>query len=182
MMILKRCFLSSLIIFLFLPVDLSNFSTCFKSFLGFLQLCLINTKSFDARKICTKQIYANNTCIKDILIYASNICTKNVGIESIYIKNIYTKSICSGNACIGASISFSNACIEANICTGGIYIGATSIRNIEDASLKDFDIRNIYIKKTYTRDIYIWGIFTNDNCARSAYSIVIYTKNTWNKV
>ena len=44
MMILKTFFLNNLIIFVFLLINISNLSICFRSFASFLQPCLTGTK------------------------------------------------------------------------------------------------------------------------------------------
>lgn len=121
MTILKTLFLSSPVISVFLLVNVSNLSTCFKSFLSFLQLCLINTRSAkdaDIRNICNKGVIIGSTytritciesvCLKDIYIKGisfKNACIKSAGTKATYIKSTfvgvaYIKNICAGNTSI----------------------------------------------------------------------------------
>lgn len=169
--ILKTFFASSLVIFVFLPVNLSNLFTCFRSFLGFLQQCLTSIKSSDITKICTRQTCANSAYITDFSTYASNVCIEGAGTKSTYIRGACTRDICFYGACIRAtgidSIGITDSCTR-KACTGGTYTGS------------------MYAKSAYTKGAYLEGtitcikgigiknVGTNSTCVKG-----VFTKSTY---
>lgn len=126
MRILKTFFLSSLVTSIILPINISNFSTCFRAFLDFWQPYSTGIKGDNTQKIYTRETYSRNLYIKDILTYTNNAYSKNTCAESIYSKSACTKSIY----------------IKA------LYSKITCIKNI---SIKDTYSLNVNISNTFPK-------------------------------
>lgn len=149
MTILKISFSSSPVISVFLPVNLSNLSTCFESCLGFPQPCSTNTKSSDAGEIYIRQAYIKGVYIEDVSACASNVCTESTHTESTYIKCAYIRGIC-----------FSDICTETSICSSIACIGVGT--SIGDA----------FTKNTCAMVTCTYNTYTEDTCAGVPYTSV----------
>lgn len=145
-MILKTFFSSNPIVFVFLLVNLSNLSTCFKGFSDFSQLYLAGTKSSDTGEICIRQICINDTYIENVLAYASDVCIEGAGTKSTCIRDVYIRGIYSNDAYTRADICFGGACIGAST-----YSGDACIRG---AGIDDASNVNTYARRAYTGDGY----------------------------
>lgn len=126
--ILKTFFFSSLVISVFLLINLSNLSTRFGGFWSFLQPYSTGTKSSNAGEICIRRGCVKGAYIKDVSACTGNFCTNNAGTKNICIEGVYTRATCSGSACTGVGTCTKDACIgdtytrgasKKNACIGG---------------------------------------------------------------
>lgn len=146
-MTLKTFFSSNPIVFIFLLVNLSNLSTCFKDFSDFSQLYLAGTKSSNTGEICIRQTYINDAYIENILAYAGDVCIKGAGTKSTCIRDVYIRGIYSNDVCTRADICFGSACIGASTYSGDACIGSAGI---DDASNMNTYAGRAYIGNGYT--------------------------------
>lgn len=75
--------------------------TCSEYFTSSPRPCLFGAKDDNAGGVYTKEAYAGNTCIKDVLSCASNACTVSTSITSAYTKSTSIKDDCIGCAWTG---------------------------------------------------------------------------------
>lgn len=136
---LKTSFSSSLVIFIFLLVNLSNLLTYSKGFLGFSQPCSTEAISFDIRKICIRQTCSKDAYIEDVLAFAGNVCTEDAGTKSTCIKDVYTKDTCTSNG------------------------------YIKDANIDVTGIAGTYAKRAYTRNAYNDNTCIKNTCIGFAF-------------
>ena len=155
-----RKFLSSLVISVFLLVNVSNLSTCSRGFSSFPQPCSTGTQSYNAGKIFTRQACVDGACIKDVSAYPGNVSTQDTGTESTYIKRACARGTCFDVACKEADICSDSACTEAGTSIGGACI--------EGASTNSASIAGTCAGRACIEGIYTSSTSAKDACTRFA--------------